>query len=501
MLLNDLVSDLVEGERPAVQIATPAEQIDVQGLTADSRQVQPGWLFAALPGSRADGRGFIDDAVGRGAVAVLAASGTHLKPYDRPVALVTDDNPRRRLALLAARFHPSQPRVVAAVTGTSGKTSVASFARQLWTLLGHRAGSLGTLGVVAPGFDAAGSLTTPDPVALHRCLDALAGGGIDHLALEASSHGLEQYRLDGVRITAAAFTNLSRDHLDYHQSMDAYLAAKLRLFDALLPPDAGAVLNADMPEYEQLSATCHARGLRILSYGCGAVDIRLEDRVPVAEGQQLTIGLFGRRHRILLPLTGAFQAHNALCALGLVIAGGEDAASAVAALERLTGVHGRIELVARHPNGAPVYVDYAHKPDALETVLKTLRPHAKGRLVVVFGCGGDRDRGKRPLMGAIAAAHADRVIVTDDNPRSEDPTAIRAEILAACPQATEIGDRAEAIRAAITRLAPDDLLVIAGKGHESGQTVAGVTHPFDDSDVARSVASAMDADGKSGGGA
>ena len=496
------LSDLIEGGTDAVQIPTPAAQLDILGLTADSRQVRPGWMFAALPGSRLDGRSFIDDAVERGAVAVLAAHGTRLKAYDRPVALVTDENPRRRLALMAARFHPRQPRVVAAVTGTSGKTSVASFARQLWTVLGHRAGSLGTLGVVAPGRETPGALTTPDPVALHRCLDELAGDGVDHLALEASSHGIEQHRLDGLRIAAAAFTNLSREHLDYHGSMDAYLAAKQRLFEALLPPGAAAVLNADAPEHERLSAVCRARGHRILHYGqAAAADIRLENRTPTADGQDLTIALFGRRREIRLPLIGAFQADNALCALGLVIGSGEDPDAALAALERLEGVHGRIERVARHPNGASIYVDYSHKPAALETVLKALRPHAAGRLVVVFGCGGDRDRGKRPIMGAVAAELADRVIVTDDNPRSEDPAAIRAEVLAGCPGASEIGDRAQAIRTAIADLGPDDLLVIAGKGHETGQTIGGVTHPFDDSEVARAVVSELGAGDAPGGGA
>jgi len=478
------LSELIEGDA-----VTASAEIDIRGLTADSRAVQPGWLFAALPGSRTDGRRFIAEAIGRGAAAVLAPAGTALAAGERAVALVTDDNPQRRLALLAARFYARQPRVIAAVTGTTGKTSVADFTRQLWTLLGRRAGSLGTLGVVAPGHDAAGALTTPDPVALHRCLAELAADGFDHLALEASSHGLDQFRLDGVRVTAAAFTNLSREHLDYHPSMDAYLGAKLRLFDALLPPGGGAVLNADVPEYERLSTLCRARGHRVLAYGAAGAEIRLDGVTPAPDGLRLAVRLFGRAREVVLPVAGTFQAMNALAALGLVVAGGEDAEAALAAVAGLRGVRGRIELVAHHPNGAPIYVDYAHKPGALEAVLTALRAHASGRLAVVFGCGGDRDRGKRPQMGEIAARLADRVIVTDDNPRSEDPAAIRAAILAGCRGAAEIGDRAAAIGAAIAELQPDDLLVIAGKGHETGQTAAGVTRPFDDAEVARAAVS------------
>ncbi|MGH6960556.1 MAG: Mur ligase family protein, partial [Dongiaceae bacterium] len=346
----------------------------------------------------------------------------------------------------------------------------------------------------------AGALTTPDPVALHRQLAALAADGIDHLAMEASSHGLEQYRLDGVRVSLAAFTNLTRDHLDYHGTMAAYLAAKQRLFEALLAADGTAVLNADAPEFTALAAACRSRGQRVLGYGRAGADLRLIEAVPDAGGQRLTIELLGRRHAIRFPVAGSFQAMNLLAALGLVIGGGENAEAALAAAETLSGVRGRIELVARHPNGAAIYVDYAHTPDALETVLTALRPHAGGRLVIVFGAGGDRDRGKRPQMGAVCERLADRAIVTDDNPRSEDPAAIRAEIMAACRRATEIGDRATAIRTAIAELAANDLLVIAGKGHESGQIVGKTTLPFDDATVAREAVAALPAVRREGNG-
>ena len=485
------MSDLLAGETVAVQGSARAEDIEVSGLTADSRAVERGFLFAALPGAKADGRNFIDQAITRGASAILAPSGTALRSCPRGVALVTDDNPRRALALIAASFFGRQPKTIAAVTGTSGKTSTVEFTRQLWAILGLRAASLGTLGIVTPERATYGALTTPDPIELHRTLADLAGEGIDHLAMEASSHGLDQFRLDGVRVAAAAFTNLSRDHLDYHGTFEAYLDAKFRLFETLLLPGGGAVINADAPEFEVVAARCRARGARVMSYGRARADLRLVAQELAGDGQRLTVELFGTRREVLFPVAGGFQAMNALAALGLVIATGAEPAAAFAALAQLEGVHGRLELVAHHPNGAPVFVDYAHKPGALEIVLQTLRPHTSGALVVVFGCGGDRDRGKRPMMGEIAARLADRVIVTDDNPRSEDPAAIRAEILAAAPGAVEIGDRAAAIAAAIGGLGRDDVLVIAGKGHETGQTVAGVTHPFDDSAVARVVAARL----------
>ncbi len=458
--------------------------VDIRGLSADSRQVGPGFLFAALPGAKTDGRRFIDQAIARGAVAVLAEPHT---PVPSGTVLVADENPRRRLAMMAAKFYGRQPRHIAAVTGTSGKTSTAEFTRQIWASLGRPAASLGTLGLVLPSSSEYLPLTTLDPVELHRRLADVAGQGIEHLAMEASSHGLDQFRLDGVKVTAAAFTNLSRDHLDYHGTAEAYLAAKRRLFGEVMGPGHAAVLNADAPEYADLLAVARARKHRIIGFGRAHGDLRILSQRPESGGQQLSLEVFGKRANVFFPVAGSFQAENLLAALGLVIAEGEEAERVLGAVAKLAGVHGRIEHVASHPNGAPIYVDYAHKPAALEAVLTALRPHARGRLFVVFGCGGDRDRGKRPQMGDIAERLADVVIVTDDNPRSEDPAAIRAEILAATTRAREIGDRRQAIRHAIGELKSDDLLVIAGKGHETGQTIAGITHPFDDSDEARAA--------------
>jgi UDP-N-acetylmuramoyl-L-alanyl-D-glutamate--2,6-diaminopimelate ligase len=470
-------------------------EVEISGLTADSRQVSAGYLFAALPGSRADGRDFIPQAIEKGAVAVLAPEGTVLPAPEarsaKPVALILDSNPRRRLALLAARFYGRQPATVAAVTGTNGKTSVASFTRQIWQQLGHESASLGTLGLQPPRPDAPASLTTPDPVELHRCLASLARDHINHVVLEASSHGLYQSRLDGIRASAAAFTNLTRDHLDYHGTMEAYLQAKLRLFTELLQPDGTAVVNVDDPAGAAVTAACRARGVRLITYGRGNSDLRLLEQRPTATGQDLRLEIFGERHDVALPVAGSFQAGNALAALGLVLASGADRDKAVAALGRLSGVPGRVELVGATPAGGHVYVDYAHTPDALETVLQALRPHTAGRLFVIIGCGGDRDRGKRPLMGRIAVTLADKAIITDDNPRSEDPAAIRQEMLAEAPGAEEIGDRGAAIATAVAALGPGDVLVIAGKGHESGQIVGGQVLPFDDRDVARTAISKL----------
>ncbi len=476
---------------------------DITGLTADSRLVEPGYLFAALPGSipgsGTDGRTHIADAVTRGALVVLAPPGTTLDSGPPPfgaldpatlsgVQLVTDENPRRRLALLAARFYAPQPKTVAAVTGTNGKSSVAGFTRQLWSHLGMASGSIGTLGVDADGFSGGPSLTTPDPVVLHRTLGEMARAGVQHVALEASSHGLDQFRLDGVELRAAAFTNFTRDHLDYHGTQQAYLAAKLRLFEELLPPDGVAVLNGDIPEFEHIRDVCRDAGHEVRVYGVNTSDIRLDDAHPLAEGQRLCITYRTRTYETRLPLIGTFQAYNALAALGLVLACDGDLDAAFSSLSRLKGVRGRMELVARNASGAPIYVDYAHTPDALETALVAMRPHVAGRLVVVFGAGGDRDAGKRPLMGVVAARSANLVIVTDDNPRREEPETIRRQVLVGCPRAQEIGDRAEAIATAIGLLGPDDVLVVAGKGHEEGQIVGTRTLPFDDREVARAAA-------------
>ena len=495
------LTDLLNGETIGPVRGPAPEDVEITGLALDSRRIRPGYLFAALPGTRADGRDFIADALARGAAAVLMAPG----PWDGAesaggVTVITDDNPRRRFALMAARFHGAQPATVAAVTGTNGKTSVAAFTRQIWQRLGLRAADLGTLGVTAPadapaGLSSTTALTTPDPVELHRILRDLAADGVDHLAMEASSHGLDQYRLDGVRVTAAGFTNLSREHLDYHGDMGAYLGAKRRLFDTVMAPGGTAVLNADTPEFATLAELCAARRHRVLGYGAGGAEIRLEAVTASAAGQRLALRLLGQACEVEVPLAGRFQAMNALCALGLVIACGGEAQAAVAALGALGGVSGRMELVARRANGAPVFVDYAHTPDALDNVLRALRPHARGRLVVVFGCGGDRDPGKRPLMGEIASRLADLVFVTDDNPRGENPAAIRREIMAACPAAdavTEIGARATAIATAVAALEAPDLLVIAGKGHERGQIIAETVVPFDDAEVARAAVAELD---------
>ena len=470
------------------------QAMEVTGLSADSRSIEPGFLFAALPGSLHDGRDFIDDALGKGAIAVLAPPETALRDHGRPVALITDDNPRRRLAQLAARFHPGQPRTIAAVTGTNGKTSVADFTRQIWAALGHKAASLGTLGLVPQRAGAPSSLTTPDPVELHACLSGLARDGVDHLVLEASSHGLDQYRLDGVKVGVAAFTNLSRDHLDYHGGMAAYFAAKRRLFAEILPVGGTVVLNADTPQFEELAELAAERALRVITYGHGGKELRLLGRDALHDGQRLHLEVFGQRSTHLLPLAGAFQAHNALCALGMTIACDADPQAATELLGSLKGVPGRLELVGHTPRGGTVYVDYSHKPGALETVLSALRPHTQRRLSVVFGAGGDRDRGKRPMMGEIAERLADRVIVTDDNPRSEEPAQIRSEILAAAPGAEEIGDRGTAIHKAVGELAEGDLLVIAGKGHETYQIVGSETLDFDDRAVAREAIATLEAE-------
>jgi UDP-N-acetylmuramoyl-L-alanyl-D-glutamate--2,6-diaminopimelate ligase len=478
-------TDIMAGNAALLKATGPLD-VAIAGLTADSRQVAPGFLFAALPGAQADGRDYVPAALKAGAAALLLPEGSRMS-VPAEIAVLTADNPRRALALMAARFAGKQPKIVAAVTGTSGKTSTTVFARQLWTLLGHRAGSLGTIGVVAPGYERSESLTTPDPVELHAILAELARHGVDHLAIEASSHGLDQYRLDGVQLAAAAFTNLSRDHLDYHPTMEAYLAAKLRLFEELLPAGATAVVNADIEPAARVAEIAQRRKQRLIGFGRKGREIRLLRQIPGATGQTLELDVLGKRHEVSFPVVGLFQAENLLAALGLVIGSGVDPEKAIGMVSRLTGVHGRIEHVATTPSGGAVYVDYAHKPAGLEAVIAALRPHTKNHLVVLFGCGGDRDAGKRPQMGEIATRLADRVIVTDDNPRTEDPAKIRAAILAGAPAATEIGDRAQAIHVAIRELQQGDLLVIAGKGHETYQIVGKTKHPFDDSAVARAA--------------
>jgi UDP-N-acetylmuramoyl-L-alanyl-D-glutamate--2,6-diaminopimelate ligase len=479
MLLQEL-ADTLESEAPALP------EVDVTGVTADSRDAKPGTIFVAVPGAKADGARFAEDAARRGAAAVIVAQGADLPALAVPVLAVAD--PRMALSRLAARLHPGQPETTVAVTGTSGKTSVASFARQIWEAQGLKAASIGTTGVVAPGRNDYGSLTTPDPVGLHRLLGELAASGVTHAAMEASSHGLDQKRLHGVRLAAAAFTNLGRDHMDYHPTVEHYHQAKLRLFTELLPQGAPAIVFADDAWSDATTAAIRAAGRDVLSVGRNGAFLRLKRVEHERYRQRAEIETTdGELHEIDLPLAGDFQIANALVAAGLAIATGTSAAKALKALEKLKGAPGRLDLVGTAANGAPVYVDYAHKPEALENVLQAVRPFTTGRVIVVFGCGGDRDRGKRPIMGAIAERLADVAIVTDDNPRSEVAATIRAEILAAAPHAVEIGDRRRAIGEAVGMLRPGDTLIVAGKGHEEGQTVGDRTLPFSDHEEVRAA--------------
>lgn len=473
MLLSSLIG--ADAAAPA-----GAGDVEVVGITADSRLVRPGFVFAAIAGSKADGARFIADAVGRGAVAVLAGHAAEV-PDIGSVPVVRAGEPRRALALMAARFFGVQPEMAVAVTGTSGKTSVADFTRQIFEALGHNSASIGTIGLVKSDASVYGSLTTPDPVSLHRTLSELAADGVTHVAFEASSHGLDQHRLDGVQLKAAGFTNLGRDHLDYHPTIEAYLAAKLRLFTDLLPADGTAVINADGAGADRVVEAAKAAERLVVTVGRAGEGLKLERLVREGFAQRMSVASEGRVFDIRLPLLGEYQAANALVAAGLAIATGEVAGRVLPALQSLKGVKGRLEIVGEARGGLAV-VDYAHKPDALAAVLDALRPFATGKLICVMGCGGDRDKGKRPLMGAIAVEKADVVIVTDDNPRSERPAAIRAEILAAAPGAREIGDRAEAIAAGVAMLGAGDVLVIAGKGHETGQIVGDKVLPFSDHD-------------------
>jgi UDP-N-acetylmuramoyl-L-alanyl-D-glutamate--2,6-diaminopimelate ligase len=469
--------------------------IIIAGLSADSRTVRPGYLFAALPGTKTDGSQHINDAIHNGAVAIVAQPGTILPKSAGGVVLIEDPNPRRRFSRMASTFFGLQPETTIAVTGTNGKTSIASFCRQIWAYMGESAASLGTLGIEAPQIDwpqpAAGyNLTTPDPVTLHQEMAGLAKAGITHLAMEASSHGLDQYRLDGVKLRAAGFTNLTRDHLDYHGSMGAYFNAKARLFSEVMPAGSLAVINADSEYASRLEDICITFGHEVILYGTKGRDITLVSQKPTEKGQRLVINVFGEKHTVDFPVAGTFQASNVLCALGLTLGlepNPKNYPKYIEALGHLTGVRGRLELVATTAKGVPIYVDYAHTPDALENVLKALRPHTKNQLHVVFGCGGDRDPGKRPIMGDIAVKLADRVIVTDDNPRTENPKRIRQEIMASAPGAVEIGDRRKAIEKAISSLKAGDVLVVAGKGHEQGQIIDRVTHPFDDAGEIRAA--------------
>ncbi|MBY0225786.1 MAG: UDP-N-acetylmuramoyl-L-alanyl-D-glutamate--2,6-diaminopimelate ligase [Hyphomicrobium sp.] len=474
MQLSDLAADLV---------AIPAHVADlwVTGVTADSRAAGPGDVFVAIPGTKADGGRFIADAEAKGAIAAFAAQ-TAAVPAGLAIPVLRVPDPRVALAVLASRVYRGQPATVVAITGTSGKTSVAEFTRQIFAACGHQAASLGTIGVVSPKATVYGSLTTPDPVTLHKTLAALATEGTTHLAMEASSHGLDQHRLDGVGIAAAAFTNLGRDHLDYHPTVEDYFAAKMRLFENLLPPDKPAVINRDGAYAAEAEAIARRTGRPVLTVGRSGETIKLVSAEAAGFAQRLTLQASGKMAAVELPLVGGYQVENALVAAGLAIATGEEVERVFAALPGLKGVKGRLEIIGRRNGGLGV-VDYAHKPEALAAALEACRPFATGRLICVFGCGGDRDRGKRPIMGRIAVEKSDVVIVTDDNPRTETAPAIRAEVLSGAKGAIEIGDRAEAIRTAVAMMQPGDVVLVAGKGHETGQIVGDTVLPFSDHDV------------------
>ncbi len=466
------------------------------GITVDSRAVGPGFLFAALPGSTAHGATFIGAALKMGAGAILTdAAGAGLAAdalKDSTAALIIAEDPRAALAGAAALWFGAQPKIMVAVTGTNGKTSVASFTRQIWALLGHAAINIGTTGVEG-AWTAPSAHTTPDPITLHQMLATAAREGVTHAAMEASSHGLDQRRMDGVRLVAAGFTNFTQDHLDYHHTFDAYFAAKAALFDRVLGDDGTAVINMNDPRGADMALIAVARGQRLITVGHGAdCDLRVVAQRFDPRGQELRLTWKGAPYQVRLDLIGGFQAENVALAAGLVIAAGAAVNDVMRVLPQLTGVRGRMQLAATRLNGASVFVDYAHTSDALATALRALRPHVMGRIIVVFGAGGDRDRTKRPLMGAAARANADVLYVTDDNPRSEDPATIRAAVMAACPDANEVGDRAEAILRGVDALLPGDALLIAGKGHEAGQTIKGVTYPFDDVEQASIAVAALD---------
>ncbi|WP_374409191.1 UDP-N-acetylmuramoyl-L-alanyl-D-glutamate--2,6-diaminopimelate ligase [Pelagerythrobacter sp.] len=465
--------------------------LQVTGFAIDHRKVAPGTVFGAFRGAAVNGEDFIPAAVAAGAVAVVARPDVRVEG----AVHVADAAPRRAFAQLAAKFFTPVPPTIVAVTGTNGKTSTVEMTRQLWRMAGERAASIGTLGVTTADESVSTGLTTPDIVTFLSNMSGLAREGVTHVAYEASSHGLSQYRNEGLRVSAAAFTNFSRDHLDYHASMEEYFAAKMRLIDEVVADDATVVVWAGSDDWSA-RAIDHARqrGLRVMTVGEAGEDIRLTGREATQLGQELTIEYGGQRRTLRLPLIGAYQAANALVAAGLVLATGGDAAATFDGVARLQPVRGRLERAVIAPSGAPVYVDYAHTADALEAAIAALRPHVGGRLITVFGAGGDRDEGKRADMGRVAEMHSDAVIVTDDNPRGEDPAAIRRAILAGAPGAQEIGDRREAISAAIAMAGPDDIVLVAGKGHEQGQIVGSGENmrilPFDDVAVARECAAA-----------
>ncbi len=476
---------------------TRGQDVEITGLSLDSRMIERGHLFAALPGSNIHGASFIETAIEMQASAVLTdRAGAELAKSalkGSECTLVVVEDPRAAFAHACALWFERQPDVAVAITGTNGKTSVASFTRQIWQLLGLEAVNIGTTGVEG-AFSAPGIHTTPDPLTLHRVLGDMATAGVTHAAMEASSHGLDQRRMEGVQLAAVGFTNFTQDHLDYHGTMEAYFEAKARLFSELLTEDGTAVINIDDPHGADLVEACDAREIEVITVGHsnGAARLKITGLRMTETGQEVLFRWQGNQYKVALELIGSFQAMNVMVAAGLVIAAGEEAEAVFSVLPKLIGVRGRMQLAATRSHGAPIFVDYAHTPDAVQTALQALRPHVMGRLVVVIGAGGDRDRGKRPLMGQAAADHADVVFVTDDNPRSEDPDGIRAEILQACPEAIEVADRAEAILRAVDNLSPGDALLIAGKGHETGQIVGDVVYPFDDVEQASVAVAALE---------
>jgi UDP-N-acetylmuramoyl-L-alanyl-D-glutamate--2,6-diaminopimelate ligase len=454
------------------------EDPEITMITADSRTVRPGGLFVAIPGTAIDGRDFIPNAIEKGAAAILSTKGLP----DMPVSYIGVDEPRLAYAKAAAVFHAGQPSTLVAMTGTNGKSSTVEFLRQIWVYAGLPAACFGTLGVQSPAGYTPLTHTTPDAMALHETLSGLKAAGVTHAAMEASSHGLKQYRLDAVKIAAAGFSNLTQDHFDYHPDVEDYFSAKARLFTALTPAHAPVVINVNDKYGQKLAHLCTARGQKVMRVGWSGEDIRIDELMPRRASQMMTLIVRGTRYQVELPLAGEFQALNAVAALGLALVTGVGQDTAVIALEHLYGVAGRMERAGQTPQGAPIFVDFAHTEDGLDKLLRSVRPHTMGKIVIVFGCGGDRDPDKRAKMGRIAAALADEVIVTDDNPRTEDAAHIRAMVMEGCPKATEIGSRAAAIREGIARLGSDDCLVVAGKGHEQGQIVGDQIIPFSDVD-------------------
>ncbi|MEE2934137.1 MAG: UDP-N-acetylmuramoyl-L-alanyl-D-glutamate--2,6-diaminopimelate ligase [Pseudomonadota bacterium] len=479
------LSKLIEKE--TTKLRQGWTDVEISGLSADSRNIRPGNLFAAIPGAAIDGRRFIDEAIAKGASAILAPPNTHLDASHKKIPLVIEANPRRALAKISARFFNTQPKTTVAITGTNGKTSVAHITQQLWNNLGKKAASLGTLGVVGSCNLNLSKLTTPDPVELHRLLHKLASKRINHLALEASSHGLSQYRLDGVVIQAAVFTNFSRDHLDYHKTMAAYLNAKLRLFHELVCDGGTAIAYSGAPEAAIIESIAKRKRQNYISYGSVSADISVVEKYQTNEGWSANIQAFGKTYPVMLGFAGGFQIQNLLAAIALVHSTGTPLENIIPKIETLTGVPGRMQRAGKSIAGGTVYIDYAHTPDALKNALFALRPLIANKLILIFGCGGDRDIGKRTKMGAIACQFADRVIVTDDNPRTEDAAAIRRSILKGCASACEISDRREAIENTIAQLECGDGLLIAGKGHETGQIMGNEVLPFNDLEIAKAA--------------